>query len=471
LKIAFIHYHLKPGGVTTVLRHQVRVLQNCAELLVVSGEPPPAGFPCATVHIPGAGYSHKRRGPSDANRIAKRIFDGICHHFGGPCDLVHIHNPLLAKNHSFLEILSCLQQYGIPLLLQVHDFAEDGRPLACFHDSPYPRDCHYGVINLRDYRIAIDAGLVAEGLHYLPNGVVPMDAATPYRGETPYVLYPVRAIRRKNIGEAILLSHLLPRDQVIGITQPPNSAMDMASYNDWQSYARAHHLRIHFEMGTRNPFPALVAGARQIMNTSIAEGFGFVFLEPWTAGKFMTGRLLPEICQDFTNNGIRLGHLYPRIEVPQQWVGRQAIHDRFEACLEINQKAFGPIWPADWHRDCLETLDQNEHIDFGLLDEHHQKRIIEAVRNKTGYLKILMDRNPFLERVFSAEDRADTTHHNRTRVNALYGADNLRRRLLGIYGQVVSTHVRQSIDRQKLLAGFLSFENFSLLKWNPYHVE
>ena len=37
MKVAFIHYHLKPGGVTTVLRHQLDVLSEGGEGLVISG--------------------------------------------------------------------------------------------------------------------------------------------------------------------------------------------------------------------------------------------------------------------------------------------------------------------------------------------------------------------------------------------------------------------------------------------------
>jgi hypothetical protein len=40
MKVAFIHYHLKPGGVTTVLRHQLEVLSEGGEGLVLSGIPP-----------------------------------------------------------------------------------------------------------------------------------------------------------------------------------------------------------------------------------------------------------------------------------------------------------------------------------------------------------------------------------------------------------------------------------------------
>lgn len=54
------------------------------------------------------------------------------------------------------------------LFLQLHDFAEDGRPLAYFPDEYVP-DCHYGVINSRDYSIFLKAGFKKDGLHKIFN--------------------------------------------------------------------------------------------------------------------------------------------------------------------------------------------------------------------------------------------------------------------------------------------------------------
>jgi hypothetical protein len=57
-----------------------------------------------------------------------------------------------------IKILKSLQKRGVNLFLQIHDFAEDGRPFDYFADE-YPADCHNGVINQRDYEILLAAGL------------------------------------------------------------------------------------------------------------------------------------------------------------------------------------------------------------------------------------------------------------------------------------------------------------------------
>lgn len=467
MKIAFLHYHLKPGGVTTVLRHQVRALDGYAECIVLSGAPPPADFPCPVYHIPGIGYDGNEIGATPPEKTADAIKTSLHDHFSGPCDLLHIHNPILAKNHFFLDIVKSLQQSGLSLFLQVHDFAEDGRPGAFFRDVDYPANCHYGVINLRDYHILIDAGLVPEGVHYLPNCIVPFDSAPVSRTE-PYGLYPVRAIRRKNIGEALLLSFFLPENGAIYITQPPNSLADFASYNHWKSYVEAHHLPVFFEMGIQRDFEDLVASARWVLTTSITEGFGFTFLEPWTAGKLLMGRILPEICADFLNHGIQLTHLYEGIQIPKDWIGIQCIVDRFRACLEANRQAFGDIWPNEWMEDCLQSLQQRETIDFGMLDEHFQTTIIDHVRLNPAKRNAMLQLNPVLETMFSIENASAMIGRNRDRVVSLYHPDRYRERLIDLYAHILKTPVQQCIDRKVLLAGFLKFNNFSLLKWSTY---
>jgi len=468
VKIAFLHYHLKPGGVTTVLRHQVDALAGFAECIILSGAPPPSRFPCPVYHIPGIGYDDTQSAAESPEKTAATIKATIHAHFGKSCDLLHIHNPILAKNHLFLDILKSLQQSGLNLFLQIHDFAEDGRPSAFFHDATYPEDCHYGVINLRDYHILINAGLVPEGVQYVPNCVVPFDALPATRTGS-YVLYPVRAIRRKNIGEALLISLFLHAKDAIYITQPPNSLTDFPSYNHWKAYAETNHLPVRFEMGMRHDYQRLVAAAKWVLTTSITEGFGFAFLEPWTAGKLLQGRLLPEICQDFSDHGIGLAHLYAGVQVPQGWIGTQLIADRFQACFAANRQAFGNSWPDDRVENCLHSLLKSKTIDFGMLDERFQTMVIDQVRQDPAKRDDLIQLNPTLATMLSMTDTSEMIRHNREQVVSLYHPNRYRERLLEIYANILKRPVQQCINRTALLSAFLTPHNLSLLKWSVYH--
>ena len=295
MKIVFIHYHLKTGGVTTVLKQQVEAIVNTCEVLVLSGTPSNSSFPCDSVVIPGLGYDKPDGTGIKPEQVAESIVKAIRSKWKSGCDLVHVHNPTLAKNKNFLNILNILKNKKIKLFLQIHDFAEDGRPLAYYPDDEYVSDSHYGVINSRDYQVLINAGLRKEGLHKIPNTIKPFTCRQTDDPSKNRVLYPIRAIRRKNIGEAILLSLFFEQNETLAVTLPPNSPADIQSYEGWKAFTKEKNLNVIFEAGLKHDFSELVMSSKFFITTSITEGFGFSFLEPWTAHKPLLGRKLPDI--------------------------------------------------------------------------------------------------------------------------------------------------------------------------------
>jgi hypothetical protein len=54
----------------------------------------------------------------------------------------------------------------------------------------------------------------------------------------------------------------------------------------------------------------IVRVADLIITTSVLEGFGFAYLEPWILDRPVIGRSIPFITPDFQLKGIKLGHLY-----------------------------------------------------------------------------------------------------------------------------------------------------------------
>ena len=77
MKIAFIHYHLKPGGVTTVLRQQVEAILDDCEALVLTGSTPESSFPCDIVNIPGLGYDRPKQNKISPEEVAASIIKAI----------------------------------------------------------------------------------------------------------------------------------------------------------------------------------------------------------------------------------------------------------------------------------------------------------------------------------------------------------------------------------------------------------
>jgi hypothetical protein len=467
MKIVFIHYHLKTGGVTTVLRQQAEVLCGACQCLILAGSLPDADFPIQALEIPELGYTQPNQKPSDPIEVAETILAAIHATFDSDCDVVHIHNPTLAKNKYFLQILAHLQRRDMKLFLQIHDFAEDGRPLA-YSAEPYPTNCHYGVLNGRDYTILRRAGLKAQGLHLLPNMVNPVSEIHPKTNIGDFILYPIRAIRRKNIGEAILLSLFLRHGQKLIITLPPNSPADMLSYRDWKSFVKAHDLEIEFEASLTKEFRDLVTAADFLITTSITEGFGFSFLEPWMYNKLLWGRKLDHISRDFEKNGIRLDHLYRKLLVPVDWIGQTKLFEHWIACVQRTCEVFNfPIQKTDMIA-AFERIATDGRIDFGLLDEGFQKQVIERVLDDQNNAKILKQINVFLNQPAKVSQKNRLIGENKQAILKHYDEESYRKRLLEIYKSVSHQPVHQKIDKTVLLTEFLKLDDFSLLKWCDY---
>jgi glycosyltransferase involved in cell wall biosynthesis len=468
MKIAFIHYHLKTGGVTTVLKQQVEALKEKCEVLVLSGELPDESFPADSVHIPGLGYDSQSQKKYDPEKVADDIIKAVFSRWNNGCDVLHVHNPMLAKNIIFLKILKALQKRGIKLFLQIHDLAEDGRPLSYFSEE-YVSDCHYGVINSRDYNILLKAGLKKQGLHKIFNTIKPLDFSKEESDTENYVLYPIRAIRRKNIGEAILLSLFFQNNETLVTTLPPNSISDIISYVGWKNFVKKNNLNVEFEAGLKKDFSQLVLSAKFIITTSITEGFGFSFLEPWTAKKILWGRKLPDICHDFEKNGIKLDHLYDRLIVPIEWIGKDNFYEVWKTCVLRNCSLFNFKINAEKIQKSFSKITLNEHIDFGLLYEPFQKQIISHVLSSKNNANKLIKLNPKLALPLNnLLNNKELIQNNMNAVLNNYNQITYRTNLIEIYSKIINNPVQQRIDKNILLSEFINLEQFSLLKWNDY---
>lgn len=468
MRIVFIHYHLKTGGVTSVIRQQAAVLQGAGcQTLVLCGQPPPPDvhLPCSV--IPGLAYDGVRNPDLAAWEVAADIHGAIQAHWPRGADLVHVHNPTLAKNRLLQDILTLLQERGYNLLCQIHDFAEDGRPDAFFR-QPYTADCHYAVLNKRDYDLLLSSGLKPEGVHLLPNPVQALEhVPAPSNRVRGPVLYPVRAIRRKNIGEALLLSLFFKPENPLFITLPPNSPQDILSYRDWLAFATEHRLQARFEVGLTHAFRSLVSDCRFILTTSVTEGFGYAFLEGWTGARVVWGRLLPGICGDFIDQGIRLDHFYPHLKIPLTWLDAEALSARWQQAFVRSANHLGVSLTGKTAQNAWSQLAGKGMIDFGLLHEAFQKQVLLHLLQKPETRDQLTDINGFLAHIPESES-GGLVEHNRRMITKHYNLACYRKKLLAIYPKVVQTRVRHHLDKARLASAFMAPHRFSLLKWVPY---
>ncbi|MDR2768028.1 MAG: glycosyltransferase [Treponema sp.] len=451
-----LHYHLRPGGVTQVMLNQARaLLESGAEVFVLSGEAPVYADQWRGVRtevIPALHYDLRRNGGDEnIQTLAAEIARAIRGRRSGGPSLLHVHNPLIKKNSLLIGALKLLSA-DFPLLLQNHDLAEDFRP-DVYMNEEYPANCHYAVINSRDYRFMLESGLKAEGLHLLPNEVQTLGAA-PGLAQNRY-LYPVRGIRRKNLGEALLLSCFIPGGRTVAVTQPPTTVRDAAVYGRWKKLAAELDLPVEFEIGERLSFSGALGSAFAVITTSVKEGFGFSFLESWTAGIASAGRRIDYVCRDFEENGVRFDSLYDSIKIPAAWAPPDLFLRKLGETLNAVYASFGNSMPREKIAAAKKFFGGAAELDFGVLDEEMQEAALRSVCAASEARRDIAAANPFLDGLAAWVPDLAVIEANRQAVRSAYSRERIGGRLREIYAAVLAAPVTQSISRALLLERYL----------------
>ena len=404
MRVLVVHYHLKPGGVTTVIRGQLAALASRGvEAALLVGEAPPDerwnGAPLAV--DPSLAYDEPGSGglpdaakvavlASTIQREAWRLASG-----GGDV-VVHVHNPTIRKNASLLPALSALARSGVRLALHVHDLAEDWRP-DVYSGQPYPEGATWAAINRRDAEALSAAG--AGSVRFLPNLLPRATAGEPPR-EPPagpgLVLYPIRGIRRKNLGEALLLSLFMRPGGSVGVTLPPNSPRDRPYYDGWKAAALELGAPVAFELGLARGLDELYGEARAVVTTSVKEGFGLSYLEPAIRGRATLGRRLPWVVDDFEAEGLAFPALYGSIATPRGLFDREAFGRRAAEVVREAARAYGLASEALPEAVVGRLMDRDT-VDYGRLDELAQLEVLRSVARSPEARSAIISANPFID--------------------------------------------------------------------------
>ena len=482
MRVAIIHYHLRPGGVTRVIENAVRGIGQAAKAVVLAAGEYTNGKIPHRVRVEALGYSEK---PDilRAEAFSKELEEAACAALDGTPDLWHIHNPALGKNPLLAAALPFLLRNGARLLLQTHDFAEDGRPALYANQikmlggpegyaaSAWPSapQVHYAVLNGRDLGILRQAGIAEQQCHLLPNAVevAEFSQATdaPPVLEAPFLLYPTRGIRRKNLGELALLAAGLLRSGShlqLATSLSPANPLWRSIHDDWVSFSADHRLPIAFAVGERQAasFSQLIHCCETLISTSITEGFGLAYLEPFLFGKEIVGRDLPDITRDFKESGLDMSNLYSRPGVrlsdDEQNKWRASIGEQLQRVYQ----AYGRTPPEGAVDASIASATVEGLVDFGRLDEPLQRVVISRLLDSPNPAKILPEfpdlspREPYLLQA------------NRDVVKSRYSAQACGQTLLGTYRSVLaSPHADPAAHNAgHILDAFLHPETFNLLK-------
>ena len=480
MDLVVFHFHLNRGGVTQVIVNQLKAIAAAGRrfdrVVVLYGgrangwpEVPAdvfAGLSVETVVIDALEYDSLREGRTDIAEHERQLIGGVRDvlkekEIRPGSSLVHFHNHALGKNTAAPSLLRELASAGYPVLAQLHDFAEDFRPDAYQHltkklgsasrptvaSQLYPQAplIHYAVLNGRDRQALEKLGVSPSRLHWLPNpvgefGPLP-DRASARRKlgvdqTRRVILYPVRGIRRKNLGEFVLYAALFRDTCDFVLSLAPQNPAERASYDRWCRLADALQLPIIWDSGARLTLNENLAACDAVITTSVAEGFGMVFLEAWLAGKSLFGRDLPEITGDFRRERLDLGNLMSSLRVPIAWFAAGEIVEPLRRAFSQLCDAYEvrPLSPDELDLQ-LNNLVTDDWIDFAFLASDLQQRVIRRVVEKPEALIRLVNMNPKLPRLTNLAYSNDATiGQNANAVVTNYGSDAF----CGRWNQIVS---------------------------------
>ena len=511
MKLAILHYHFNRGGVTQVVANQLRSLSAVEHnpirhvTLFYGGrragwpkqvETELSGIELNFVTVPALDYENEASGADLTSEIttafqAAQLRPDNC--------LLHIHNHSLGKNSQLPKLITDLGNQSYRQLLQIHDFAEDFRPenfklirTAWPHESTgdtswlYPQapHLHYATLNGRDHRLLSDAGVAPARLHFLPNPV-PHFPSLPSRtaarkkladrfgvaSDRRMVLYPVRAIGRKNMGELLLWS-AIAADSTYGITLNPLNTTEIPMFRRWQQVIEDLNLPVITGLGEAGGLSFLenLAAADAIITTSVAEGFGMVFLESWLAGCPLIGRDLPEITSDFRKSGIQFNGLAPRIDIPIEWIPNlEDLRSVYRNAANSALQAFGlPELTVAEATNAFDRMLENQCIDFACLDISRQIEIIKRIRERPDAGQELREKNSVLSRAadFDRETCRETIISNAAQATA-YSLEKSGQRLLKIYQQILEAPIQMTEPLShagRILDGFIDPSRLQLIR-------
>jgi len=228
-----------------------------------------------------------------------------------------------------------------------------------WHSVLYPAfpNIKYIAINRYDRARLLEHGIEESNVYYIPNSVDKAIIPPDNRGEelrrkiiqrekldpeVRFILYPVRCVRRKNVEEAIFLTmffntisgrktqirnHRLKGKFHLLVSIKPASGDDAVYAAQLIEFVKKHNLPVTIgiddlvsmerEVDSADPdiiikysIGDLYTASELIITTSILEGFGFVYVEPWIVDRAVIGRSIPLITPDFQAAGMKLGYLY-----------------------------------------------------------------------------------------------------------------------------------------------------------------
>lgn len=479
MKVAVVHYHLERGGVTRVIENTLSAFEqkeSSIEFVVLTGRKYKGDKIKNVRNVDGLDYASPNDSVDPA-KLKERMEEAALIALGEKPDIWHIHNHSLGKNPSLTKATSLIAETNSPVLLHPHDFAEDGRPtnfgaLKDVYPKAYPTssNIHYAVLNHRDFSFM--EGLLknsASKVHLLANAIPPIQESTQTQSHSTklpdnLILYPVRAVRRKNLGELALISSAYG-DYFFANSLGPTNPDFTPTFNRWKQFCKSLKLPVTFGLGEEfdYPFEDIMNSVSGVITTSIAEGFGLGFLEPWTFNKFLCGRNISEITKDFSHMDIQLEHMYDRININLDLLpSNSSLQPKIKSVLTRFFADYGQDLPDHAESEAYNSIVKNGQLDFGRIDETMQEEIICSIIKSETALKDIRDQ----VQINCTNDLL--IPENKQAVREKFSLDSYTDKLKNIYFNLVNSPKSKIAfaDGNLLLEFFLRPERLNLLRTN-----
>jgi len=315
------------------------------------------------------------------------------------------------------------------------------------------------------------------------------------------LLAPIKTLRRKNVVESVLLLSALnvqeDRYQLL-VTLPGSSPADMEYCQAIEEFVKRNQLPVVIGFGEK-----LLAGGNQrviesgeilryglidllhlseaVVTTSIQEGFGYVFHEPWLAGKAVLGRKIPNVTRDFTAAGMQLHHFYDHLLIP-----RSLLSDIWPKVVEAYQrkvtelrksaalaKVSGETLTNQINRDKTYRLHnptgvEEKYIDWADLPWRMQLIVLQEFIDDVGSFPKILWVNEQLEplRDWYPSDISDIIIQNQRIVKSQYGLAQVIETISGLMAEGKKRVSSKSENRQRRLSNDAVFA----LSLEPKHL-
>jgi len=183
--------------------------------------------------------------------------------------------------------------------------------------------------------------------------------------------------------------------------------------------------------------------AEFVLSTSVAEGFGMVFLEPWLADRRVIARRIPGVADDFEAAGIDLSEGYDRLSIPgdARWISqtRREYRDALREAQAGLPEAFLKQLDSPSSDPAGEDTDR---IDFAELTPSRQIEVLHRSASDPGFDLACRQSNGELIKTLT-EPPTRTIHdriaRNKDLIRKFYSLDAQAAKLQVAYQAVLSS--------------------------------